>query len=180
MFEVIDHLAAHFVLRVTRCPILRVLFSQLLSHGGASSRLVPLVDVRDLVTKSGKLDPITHRVPLEVEHGVNRLNLDPPRPGSQCFSDRVGIVAIPDYELVAVLDVGVLEGDLADGAAEHRISRRRRLVFPSLVPFVLASLQGGQVLLHLKRVQMLRELVRRRVLQEVVRWELHRIGWVDR
>ena len=76
----IDHLAAHFVLRVASCTVLRVLFSQFLSHGGTPSRLVSLVDIRDLMAKSGKLDPITDRVPLEVKHGVNRLYLNPPAP----------------------------------------------------------------------------------------------------
>ena len=83
-----------------------------------TNRRLILILVRVHVPKPRKLDPVGYGQPLKVEHRVDRLNLDPPAALLQRESDDVRVVAVANDKLVAVLNVCVLEGDLADGALE--------------------------------------------------------------
>ena len=74
-----------------------------------------------VMAESAKFNAVTHRIPLEVKHGVNGLNLDPPVTLLQGVSDQVAVVAVADDELVAVLNVGVFERNFANRALKDGI-----------------------------------------------------------
>lgn len=60
-------------------------------------------------TQPLKPDSTGCRLPLEVEHWMNRWNLDPPGPPLECFPDELRIITWADDELVAVLNVCILK-----------------------------------------------------------------------
>ena len=70
MLHVIDHLLVDFVLGGRPC--VSSLLAWLLTHGA----LFALSGV--LVTESRKLYPVRDRIPLHVEHRMDRLDFDPP------------------------------------------------------------------------------------------------------
>ena len=72
MLEVIHHLQAELVLRRGPALLLLALFDRLLAHRTL------LANAGVCVTEACKLDPITDWIPLEIEHRVDGLNLDPP------------------------------------------------------------------------------------------------------
>ena len=53
---------------------------------------------------------------------MDGLDLDPPASLLERVADQARVVPVPDNELVAVLHVGILEGDLADGTLENVVS----------------------------------------------------------
>ena len=139
MLEVIDHLQADFILHLLVCiaaSIFRIFLRKFLAHCGSTWRLVSFLN--DLMTEASKFNAIANWIPLEVEHRVDWLYFDPPIASRQSFPDQTRIVAVANYELVAILNVCILKRNLADSSAEHRI---RRLLFSSLITFILACLQ---------------------------------------
>ena len=61
------------------------------------------------MAKPTKLDPIRDRLPLEVEHRVNWLNLNPPRSPLKGPPDESRVVSVDDYKLVTILNICVFE-----------------------------------------------------------------------
>ena len=112
VLEVVHHLQAELVLHRRPMLLFLALLERFLAHGAL------LAHARVCVTQPRELYPVAHWVPLEVEHGVDGLDLDPPAPLLERVPDQARVVPVPDDELVAVLHVGVLEGNLADGALE--------------------------------------------------------------
>lgn len=74
------------------------------------------------------VDARGRRLPLEIEERVYWLDLDPPGTALHGLTDKAGVVAWSNNKLVAVLDVGIFEGNFAE-----------RLCFSDrfLVPFQL-------------------------------------------
>ena len=83
-----------------------------------SNRALILVLAGILVTKSCKFNSIRGRKPLEVEHRVNRLDLNPPAALLKSQSDDIRVISIANDELVAVLNIGVFKWNLANGTLE--------------------------------------------------------------
>ena len=72
MLKVIHHLQAELVLSRGPALLFVALFDRLLAHRSL------LANAWVCVTEACKLYPITDWVPLEIEHRVDGLNLDPP------------------------------------------------------------------------------------------------------
>lgn len=111
MLEVIHHLKTKFVLYSTTF-IFIVFLDRLLSHCAF------FTSPRVHMPKSCEFNPVTDRVPFEVKHGVHGLDFDPPASLLKGIPYESRVVTVPDYELVAVFDVGVFEGNLAHGPLE--------------------------------------------------------------
>ena len=72
MLKVIHHLQAELVLRRWPALFFLALLNWLLAHCALLSY------ARVGMTEARELNPITDRIPLEIEHRVDGLNLDPP------------------------------------------------------------------------------------------------------
>lgn len=67
--------------------------------------------IATLVREAFKVDSLAEWLPLEIEEGLDGLDLDPPGSSLHRFSDEAWIVARADDVLEAVLDIGVIEWD---------------------------------------------------------------------
>ena len=67
--------------------------------------------IATLVREAFKVDSLAEWLPLEVEEGLDGLDLDPPSSSLHRFSDEAWIVSRADDVLEAVLDIGVIEWD---------------------------------------------------------------------
>ena len=65
------------------------------------------------MAESSELQSGREGLPLEVEHRVDRLDLNPPRASFERLPNEARVVPWHDDELVAVLDVRILERNLA-------------------------------------------------------------------
>ena len=74
-----------------------------------------------VVTKPRKFDTPTRRLPFEVESGVNRLNFNPPRSFFNGLPYQPRIVSTPNYEFVAVVNIGIFEGNFREGLFRLRV-----------------------------------------------------------
>ena len=54
-----------------------------------------------------ELDSVRDRLPLEVEHGVNRRNLYPPLSPFKSLANQIGVVASDNDVLVAILNIRI-------------------------------------------------------------------------
>ena len=104
----VHHLQANFVLDLRRHIF--CLLHRLLPHSAVTLLALALV----YMAESRKLNPVRCRVPLEVEHGVDGLDLNPPTSLLHGCSDEIRVVAVADDELVAILSVCIFEGNLTD------------------------------------------------------------------
>ena len=85
------------------------------------------------MTKSGKLDAFARRQPLEVEHRVDGLDLNPIAPIFQSVSDQIRIISVAHDKLVAVIYVCIFKWDfILDGC------------FLGIRRIVLLSVSGGE------------------------------------
>ena len=109
----VHHLQIDFVLCASLGSILGI-FVRFLTH-----RAVLFALARVLVTKPREFDSIRDRVPLEIEHRVNRLNLDPPVALLERIPNQIAIVSVPNNELVTILNVCILERNLAHYSLEN-------------------------------------------------------------
>ena len=71
------------------------------------------------MTQPCKFDSITGWIPLEIEHGVNRLNLYPPTACLEGISYQARIVSISNNEFVTVFYVCIFKRYLAHCSLEH-------------------------------------------------------------
>lgn len=80
MLKMIDHLQTKFVLNRRSMLLFLAFLDWLLTHCSF------LTHTWVCMAKSSEFYPIADRVPFEVEHRMNRLNLDPPTSLLQCVS----------------------------------------------------------------------------------------------
>ena len=85
-----------------------------------------------LVRKALKVDALAEGLPSEVKYRVDWLDLDPPLPPLHRFPDESLVVPVGDDVLVTVVEVGVIEWDLARATG--------------LLQAVLACFFGGRLL----------------------------------
>ena len=63
------------------------------------------------VSKPLEFDTVGSRLPFEVEHGVDGLNLDPPVSSVHGLSYESAVITLVYDKLIAVLNIGILEGN---------------------------------------------------------------------
>ena len=88
---------------------------------------------------------------------MDRLDLNPPAALLKSQSDDIRVISVANDELVAVLDIGVLEWDLANRTLED--------ICVSTLALLEALLSRFLVRLELQCVQLMREMLGYLVLQ---------------
>jgi hypothetical protein len=93
-----------------------------------------VVDCRSgAVSERFEIDATRVPLPLEVEHGVDGLNFDPPASAEHGLPDQARVVALCYNEFVAVFYVRILKGDLGLFAFAPRVFRPPQLHKVALV-----------------------------------------------
>ena len=111
VLEMIDHLAS-IQIRNGRGSILSAVCTHCSIETGHVITYSIALSLVLLGPQSLVADSIRHRLPFQVEHGVHRLDLDPPAAPFQGFSDQSGVISTGHNELITVFDIGILEGNL--------------------------------------------------------------------